>query len=61
MCQDHYSGADYAKKEVSDDYGTVNGEYRFGILYNLGNTDFFNKISLISMCVIKFVKCNENL
>ncbi len=40
MCQDHYSGADYAKKEVSDDYGTVNGEYRFGLLYNLGNSDF---------------------
>ena len=26
--KDHYSGADFAKKEVQDDHGVVTGEYR---------------------------------
>ena len=28
FCQDAYSGADFAKKEIQDEYGVVTGEYR---------------------------------
>ena len=29
--QDSYSGADFAKKEVQDEYGVVTGEYRVAL------------------------------
>ena len=29
--QDSYSGADFAKKEIQDEYGVVTGEYRVAL------------------------------
>ena len=31
LLQDSYSGADFAKKEVQDEYGVVTGEYRVAL------------------------------